>query len=164
MPDVDSITFRGLSLSRPWPFTFTNGELGKRIENRPFKPPRTVLVDRAGRLPVRLALHASQTYSLPGRDKIREIAGISPPDDAASPHSIIFATCLVYGHVCDPARLGAQARWFLGPYAWLLDEFIVLDEPVPCIGGQGLWKFDKRPEPLRTLRAAYQRGLARLAK
>lgn len=162
---VSQITFRGLSLTRPWPLAFLVGDVPKRIENRSKKPPRSVVVDKAGVLPIRIALHAAKSYSEVWANRMRDIMGVAPPTDNRSPHSQIFATCLCYGFVREPLHLGEQAKWWIGPYAWLLSEFIVLDEPVECRGGQGLWTFnqDYRRPALGPLRAAYCRSRNALA-
>jgi hypothetical protein len=151
--DLSAPTIRGLSLTRPCPFAFTNGPIDKqkRIENRKWSPPAKIV----GRF---LALHASQTWSDKYFRWIGETMGLSIPSKSESPESIIFAVCRLVGYTTtieDPRILSEQRQWFLGPYAWLLDSLTVLSKPVECVGGQRLWRLDSRPGVLDNLRDAY---------
>jgi hypothetical protein len=147
----------GLSLTRPWPFAFVNGPepLQKRVENRSWKPPQSIVGNH-------LALHAAKSWSEDGREFIADVLGIEVPNNADSPHSQIFAVCRVTGYVEDTSddRLTPEQRgWFFGPYGWLLDDFVKLVDPVPCTGAMGLWGFDKKQEALEALRTSYKKSL-----
>ena len=53
----------------------------------------------------------------------------------------IVATCRVTGWINNlgaAVKLG-QDEWWMGPYAWTLDDVIAMPEPIPCRGAQGLW-------------------------
>jgi hypothetical protein len=45
--------------------------------------------------------------------------------------------------ILDPLPLDLQARirpWWRGPWGWLLEEAVLLPEPIPMRGQQGLWR------------------------
>jgi hypothetical protein len=156
--DLSALTIRGLSLTRPCPFAFVNGqrEEQKRIENRPWKPP----IKMVGRF---IALHASQTWSDTYRDWIAERTGLSVPSDEDSPDSIIFAVCRLIGYATsaqDPRIPPPQRKWFLGRYGWLLDNLLALDRPVISKGSQRLWRFEPKSEVFQTLKQSYLETLA----
>lgn len=145
------LKIRGLSLTRPWPFAFMNGpdELHKRVENRTWMPKR-------GMMGHFIALHAARSYSESDRRFISEVLGIEAPVQSESPCSQIFAVCRVVAivtGVADPRLDESQKRWFLGPFCWLLDDFVALRRPVTCSGAQQLWEI---PEAVRKpLRESY---------
>lgn len=150
---------RGLSLTRPWPFAFVNGPEPeqKRVENRSWRPP-------AHLIGCYLALHAAKSWDEGGRYFISRALGVQVPGNAENPHSQIFAVCRLSDYVMteDDARLSPEQRkWFLGPFVFLLTDFVKLVEPVPCIGAQGLWTFDQRQDELVQLRGIYRRSLVR---
>ena len=144
---------RGLSLTRPWPWTFLCKELPakKRVENRSWRPPQHLMGQY-------LALHAAKSWDEDDCEWIEDVTGLSVPREKESPHSIIFAVCKLSGFVEDESdeRLPAEQRmWFFGPYGWLLTDFVALREPVACKGAQGLWGFEKKPDVLTAVRQQY---------
>jgi hypothetical protein len=150
------LEIRGLSLTRPWPFSFVNGPAlsQKRTENRSWPPPKHLI----GHF---IALHAAQSWDEADREWIASTMGVYVPSNRESPHSQIFAVCMLAGfieHDQDFRLSEFQRKWFFGPYGWLLDTetFVALKNPVPCKGGQGLWTFNKRPAELAALRLAYK--------
>lgn len=159
------IEIRGLSLSRPWPFAFVAqpakfGVAPKRIENRTWPHSRKLI----GHM---VALHAAQSWDESGREYIVHVTGLDVPNKSDSPHSEIFAVCMLGGfitHDHDRRLTDEQSRWFFGPYGWLLSDFVRLINPVPCKGAQGLWTFKDRLDVLARLRESYaesKRGLRR---
>ena len=148
------LIIRGLSLTRPCPFAFIHGPADERkgIENRKWKPPEKMI----GQL---MALHSSATYSVEYQKWIAERTGLRVPDKSDSPKSEIFAVCRLVGYVtsAEDERLPRQQRkWFLGPYAWLLDEIVPLLTPVACVGGQKLWRLESRPGVVAALKRSYR--------
>lgn len=154
----DMKTIRGLSLTRPWPFAFVNSSPkapAKRIENRSWSVPDSI----RGQY---LALHAAQSWSESDREFIADTMGLSVPRKFNSPHSEIFAVCRVIGvteTINDAAIPPEQRVWFFGPYGWLLDDFVELLKPVPCVGARSVWKFDDKPEVLQALRESYRESI-----
>lgn len=152
----------GLSLSRPWPFAFKHG---KRVENRSWRP--------AGRYKgAYIALHAAKSYDSEGRDYIAEATGLDVPTNKECPHSVIFAVCRWNGVIILPTPetherglidtgtelASDQEKWFFGPYGWLLENYVELPEPVPCVGARGLWGFGDKPYELAAVREQWQRA------
>ena len=134
---------RALTLWRPWTYAITHAN--KRIENRPWGPPRGIVGQY-------LALHAGKKYDDYGRLSIRDITGWDPPDEFGCPQGIV-AVCKVLGSYSTYAETDAQLEhlrdvvasvytdqrpWVFGPYCWVLGEVTPI-EPVQCKGAQGLW-------------------------
>lgn len=120
---------RALTLQQPWADAVCF--YGKRVENRTWVPPAALL----GHF---LAIHGGKTYD---HDAARHLAGegypLSPRDDRLG---AVVAVARLVGVTRDPAELGpTQTEWWCGPIGWMLAEVHAID-PVPCRGGQGLWK------------------------
>jgi hypothetical protein len=150
---------RGLSLTRPWPFAFVAqyGGEPKRVENRSWYPPDYIVGNY-------IALHAAKSWDEEDREYIADITGLYVPSKKESAHSEIFAVCRVRGYALNPGDVPAnQRQWFFGPYGWLLDDYVQLDEPVPCVGARGLWGFEKKQDELAQLRLIYARSKAKAA-
>ena len=147
---------RGLSLTRPWPWAFVNGPFPKRIENRSWKPARTIVETH------HIALHAAQSWDEHDRDVIELITGIYVPPKDQHLHSAIFAVCRV-SDVFEEDEMDkiepSQQRWFFGPNGWLISDFVRLIAPVACKGAQGLWGFEKKQAELAELRRVYAASL-----
>lgn len=120
---------RALTLWQPWAYAVAH--LGKRIENRPWKPWPSIV----GKV---VAIHAAAR-----RDPADELnaAGFichralgDLPPVASLPRGAIVATARVTGSVS-----ASDDPWFVGPWGWTLDEVVALPAPVPCRGAQGLW-------------------------
>ena len=122
---------KALSLKQPWLYAITH--LGKRVENRTWKPPQSII----GKY---IALHASKKDDLLGYTAIAEIAGIEIKGNL--PRGAIVATAKVVGfkdfNEVNPFE-GAPDDWFFGPVGWLLEDINVLSEPISCRGALGLW-------------------------
>ena len=145
------LEIRGLTLTRPWPFAIA--EAGKRIENRDWAPPRPLIGHY-------LALHAGKGWSEVDREWIGNLTGLYVPNRDESPHSVIFAVCMLGGYIIydkDHRFKEEQRMWFFGPYSWLLEDVVVLKTPVPCRGAQKLWTVP--PDVLEQLRAAYREAI-----
>lgn len=122
---------KALTLYQPWAFAVAC--LGKRVENRPWKPWPSIV----GQV---IAIHAAAKVDPAAEAEaaafiVRRI-GLTLRDvtGAGLPRGAIVATARVTGCVdasADP--------WFVGPYGWTLDEVVALPSPVPCRGAQGLW-------------------------
>lgn len=125
---------RMLTLHRPWAWCVVYG--GKRVENRPMKPPPAVLGHW-------MAIHAGKTW-LPN-DWLRMVAsGLPVPPEQDHPAGVIVGVCRVIGHAQtadEAARFlldPGQSRWFHGPFGWLLADVRPLAQPVAARGFQGV--------------------------
>ena len=127
---------RALTGYQPW---FSAIALGhKRIENRPWVPPDWLIG-------MRIAIHAGKTWDADAVPFIRERvpAGVMDGPREAHVFGAVIAVATVGG--CVDSEEGArswslgQARWFMGPYGWLLDDIVALPKPVPCFGNRKLW-------------------------
>lgn len=136
---------KALTLIQPWAWCITHA--GKRVENRTWAPPASLLGQR-------FAIHAGKAPRIAEaeRDLAEHGVYVHPPD-------------VVFGAVVATVRLVGVAKghgsswfqvsgtfernrpligvrdglWFSGPVGWVLDDVRVLSEPVPCRGAQGLW-------------------------
>lgn len=155
--DTPLIRVRGLSLTRPWPWSFVNGPFPKRIENRSWPPPRSIISTHY------IALHAAKSWDEEDREFIEDVTGIAVPPRTEHPDSNIFAVCRVPTYVDinqrsfnESAIQQDQRRWFFGPYGWIIADFVALVEPVFCKGAQGLWGFENKQSELAELRRVYE--------
>lgn len=149
---------RGLSLTRPWPFAFVNGPLHtqKRIENRSWKPPYSLI----GCL---VALHAAKSWSAVDREFISDMLECDVPGKKESPHSEIFAVTRLAGYTDRESRVEPfQQQWFFGPFGWQFDHFVPLVEPVKCTGALGLWTFEDKQKEFESLCEVYGRSVVLL--
>lgn len=144
---------KALTLWQPWAACIAHH--GKRVENRSWRPPTSVL----GKV---IAIHAASAPRPSKRAEASACAEVERqygvalyPGDLA--RGAIVATARVIGYrwadnapcLPDPLLMDAglrrevkQAtynRWFVGPCGWALSDVVALDVPVPCKGAQGLW-------------------------
>lgn len=116
------MTLRALTLRQPWAWAVAHA--GKRIENRTWRPPASLVgswfLIHAGK-----ALDSAAVASLAER-------GIVVPSDVERGAFVAVARC--GGWVTQ-----SSDPWFLGPFGWVLTEVIPLPEPIPCRGRQGVW-------------------------
>lgn len=120
---------RALTIYQPWAHAVAH--LGKRIENRPWKPWASIV----GRV---IAIHAAAKVDPAGESDaagfiLHRTTGVLPLR-LELPRAAIVATARVTGVVT-----ASTSPWFVGPYGWTLDEVIALPTPVACRGAQGLW-------------------------
>lgn len=131
----------GLTLIQPWATVVVHH--GKRIENRPWKPP-------AWALGKRLAIHAGKKYDNDVAADLWTSHRISVPTKSAIALGAIIGTARLYGFIDgdEGSRLVAldQRRWFFGPFGWLLEDVRPLATPIPCAGALGLWRLPEAVE------------------
>ena len=117
---------RALTLRQPWAWAICHA--GKRIENRTWAPPRSVIGQR-------IAIHAgSGDDGAAARLDIEALTGRRVP--TVVEHGAIVATALVVRAVRQ-----SDSPWYQGPeyVGWELADVRVLAEHVPCRGMLGLW-------------------------
>lgn len=156
-----------LTMFPEWAFAIAH--LGKRVENRGWRPPLSLVGQR-------LAIHAgAHIGGRKGRvatdEGVRAVEHMCPdlrlecnwwpPDppsfrlDRDGPYhpvvtSAVVATCTVAGLVDDRPELRKGSRGSPVPWGvpdqvwWILSDVQVLEKPIPCKGRQGLWEF--RPD------------------
>lgn len=134
---------RALSLKQPWLYAIT--DLGKRVENRTWKPPGNMVNER-------IALHASKKKDGNEWDAAEQIYG--SPITVVVPTGVIVASAVITGWIdtttgnpmVDPEWWVKQEKWFLGPVGWILDNLHVLDKPIPATGALKLWSISGHVE------------------
>ncbi len=124
------VVLRGLTLWQPWAWSIVSGP--KRIENRPWRPWRGV---------THVAVHAGLTYDREGEAFLAAL-GIHPPAEAHLSSAVLGVARIAGCYSTDEPLVrppADQERFLFGPYGWLLDDVVALDEPVGCRGARGLW-------------------------
>lgn len=131
-------TMRILSLSQPWLWAVLHA--GKHIENRKWQPTSAAIGQR-------IALHAAKSWddiAFPFFIKL----GIEHPrrrEDYET--SAILGVATIDRIVTDASSLPPdQARWFFGPFGWVLSDVRVLRHPIPRSGAQGLRHLEEAAE------------------
>ena len=135
-----------ITLHQPWAWAVTHA--GKRIENRTWRPPPSVVGQR-------IAIHAGMRLDRIGAEILSDVAlspirvgsgvGLSSLGSgdgtettwavpAFPPQGAIVATATLADVVTE-----SDSPWFRGPYGWVLADVVALAEPVPCKGRQRLW-------------------------
>lgn len=120
------------------PYAAAIAHATKRIENRGWKPPASVIGQR-------IAIHAGMK-PVPGSFTcLKPSAEVMFRD--ARPHfdvlGAIVATAVVTGFIESSSEAPSfiqHERWFVpGNYGWILDDVKTLRQPIPCKGFQKLW-------------------------
>lgn len=133
---------KALTVHAPWGWAIAHR--GKRIENRGWVPPVSLLGQR-------FAIHQGQRVD-PDAAPWMAVQGLIEWGDVPLVHArgTIVATAVLAGWYDDRSRsavmpLGhlighvTESPWFFGPVGWLLHDVIALHEPIPHKGAQGLW-------------------------
>lgn len=130
---------KALTLWRPWPVAifYLNPEFRKDVENRPKKPPQSVIGQR-------IAIHAGKYLEPEVFEEWLRIIEPSPINTFAllcrwqdlSRVQGIVGTVVVAG-VCKPED--TDSPWATGPECLILSEPRPLREPILCKGKQGYW-------------------------
>jgi hypothetical protein len=146
---------RALTLYRPWDWCICPNDPSfqhpKRLENRTWKPPSSTMSQR-------IALHAGQVYDVGALGFIAaRCNGLLIPNKVERPAGRIVCTAVVLGWFHEDGRSEGllaeeverwrQDRWFMGPWAWVLDEVLPCTIEVPCPRGHlGLWTLPQETE------------------
>jgi hypothetical protein len=141
--DAEPVAPLALTLWRPWTWAILSLPLpyAKRIENRPWPPPRWIL----GRW---VLLHAGATYDEEGGDWIRSAhcpTGVRPPSAADDPCGIVGAMLVTGSLISGPGGNSDPTGWLACPegrpigYGWQIEQVVRLERPVPARGLQKLW-------------------------
>ena len=128
---LDGRAMYALTLWQPWCYAMSH--LGKRVENRPWHPPAWLIGQR-------FALHAGAMLH---DDSFESLQHLLPAelDRRSLPRKAVCATARLRSVVREAVELpGDQRQWFVGPFGWVVDDLLVLPQPVPCRGFQKLWQ------------------------
>lgn len=130
---------KAVTLRHPWPYAFT--KLGKSIENRAW-----VANLEIGE---RYAIHAGKAPRLTDDEywgDVLEAFGWMREQGIGLDNPITPRMVLDAGHSAVVAVVNhewfvrqSNSPWFTGPVGWESSGTIVLPQPVPCRGAQGLW-------------------------
>lgn len=155
-----------LTLRHPWPWMITSLPAHpKRIENRTWKPtgrlaPGDWFAIHGGAAP-KAGTKAGDAYRDAIADDVDEaqdhftiilgslpsdafFPAIEPPVVDESLDRLFDVGRFIAPGIVAVAKFGGTVEesddpWFEGPIGWVLSEVMVLPEPVPCRGAQGLW-------------------------
>lgn len=155
---------RGFTMWQPWCYAVLH--LGKRIENRPWKPWRSIL----GRW---VALHAAarrnDVEEALVAQRLRALTGRALPPPAALPRGVVVGFVRFTGFVEQ-----SDDPWFLGEsymgeknYGWVIGEVRAVARPVKARGFNGFWPVPEAdpkqpgvPVRERVIEAAREAGVA----
>lgn len=134
---------KALTIKQPWLWTITDST--KRVENRTWKPPYSMIGQR-------IALHASARIEQSEMIACRRICLDPLPRSMDLTTGAIVATAIIrgyvvvdeHGDVTEQSRNAADYEprtdfWFFGPVGWLLADVRKLPTPIPCKGALRLW-------------------------
>jgi hypothetical protein len=150
---------QALTLRQPWAHYVVRGP--KRIENRSWAPPRSLV---GGDLAIHAGKHCDvdEIAAIIDEVKARTVAGRVAPGSIQGtkvrdlPFGAVVGVARVTGYVT-----ASNDPWFEGPFGWTLDDVVAI-EPVPCKGAQGL--FALPPDVLATVRERYRVARAEAAR
>ena len=135
---------RGLTLRMPWSWAICHA--GKRIENRTWRPNPWKVRDGLW-----LAIHCGKSVDGDMEPEVvqraqayRRSAGLEPFPKMT--RRMLRADA---GKIVAVARVAGTVTasldpWFVGPLGWVLENVVVLAEPVARTGALGLWKLDPK--------------------
>lgn len=138
---------KAITLRHPWPFAIIN--LGKRIENRTWAPSLRIgekFAIHGGKFPVQpdgmCKGAANLEYFQEIEDTVKDMKNEGLLDGVLK---VSISMLLRNVGICAVATFGGTVResdspWFCGPVGWVMTDVLVLPEPVPCRGAQGLWE------------------------
>lgn len=167
---------KALTLTQPWCGLVASGI--KRIENRPWNPPRAMIGQR-------FALHASREVDAAVFPRLHELAPELCPadpseidDDWRERNRSWFITSAIIGvatlerfiRTTNQLAFGAdgidtipvdQRRWFFGPVGFVLTDIHMLYRPLECAGALSFWNVpDQISEALKTAEMVPRTGVA----
>lgn len=144
---------RALTIKQPWAYAICH--LGKRVENRTWKPSAKLIGQR-------VAIHAGVAVDDEALDHLDRVYGVPCGDgDDELPRGKVVATARLVGfaqdrgdgprvlddfgdelHQATMAQLthGQLKAWWMGPIGHVLDDVRVLATPIPCKGALGYWR------------------------
>lgn len=128
VPAATGRVLRALTVWQPWAHCIAH--LGKRIENRGWRP----WAEMIGQV---IAIHAAARVDFIEEHELGmrlRAMGHDLPHPSELPRGAIVAVARVTGYV-----VASDSFWFVGPYGWTLSDVIALPQPIACRGAQGLW-------------------------
>lgn len=141
----------GLTLYTPWAGAVAIG--AKCVENRPWAPPKPLI---GNLLAIHAGLHHDKAAEAAFRDgPFTRLLPVPYQDIPQAKGCIVAVTRVigsVYGfrelalHEFERRGMADQYPWFFGPYGWLLEQTVLLKEPVPCRGFQRVWRLPPEVE------------------
>jgi hypothetical protein len=140
---------KALTIKQPWADAICF--LGKRVENRSWRPPAELVGQR-------IAIHAAKAFDTRGHDRFYATDLVGPTGVVSFAQWLMMSNPRVRGAIVATAVLvrvveQGDSPWFSGPVGWVLDELRVLLEPLECRGAQRLWTVPIAiEEALRTAR------------
>lgn len=121
-----------LSFSQPWLWAILDPIARKHVENRVWQPPIAMIGQR-------FALHAAKSWDADAMAMFIRF-GIDAPNryDSYDKSAIVGVATIDRIVTTDKTLPPDQARWFFGPFGWILSDVRKLATPIPMKGAQGL--------------------------
>lgn len=125
------LEIRALSIMQPWADCII--QHGKNVENRSWSTQKRGYV----------AIHASARLDKNRYEYVNEEYGIK-----LDPKNSSFGSILGFAKIVDVVDRKSLTRetkkWFMGDYGFVLEDIIILKEPVPAKGSLSFWKIPPR--------------------
>lgn len=125
---------KALTLMRPWSLAIV--QYGKNIENRSWIPPRSVIGST-------IAIHSGKSIDYEAMEFIEKVTGKKVPEELPTG---IIGTAILTGY--KEVTKMKSSPWAFGPYCWLLEDPIILEEPISIKGSLGFWNVPEQYESL----------------
>lgn len=148
---------RAVTIHQPWAWAVAVGH--KPVENRTWRPPLEAVGKligiHAGRQPIMeldaefaAAMRATAPHVqrlTPRECTLGALIGVARLVGVVRRHPVTARMHFLFTRSdlgeAVPEDLAARIRpWWRGPWGWLLDEAVLLPEPIPMRGQQGLWR------------------------
>lgn len=127
MDDIKSLDMRALSVIQPWAECIIFH--GKNIENRSWSTTKRGYV----------AIHASAKIDAKRYELVASMYKLKL-DPAESSFGAILGFAKIVD-VVDKKMLNRKTKkWFMGEFGFVLEDIIILKEPVPAKGSLGFWR------------------------
>lgn len=126
-------SLKALTLWQPYASMVVFGK--KRLENRPWFPPKSLVG-------ARFAIHAGKHYDKNVPEQYRaEVEALKGSDRI---HGAIIGTAVLDFGISDPSGLSPDLRrYWAGPVGWILFDVQSI-VPIECRGFQKLWNVPER--------------------
>jgi hypothetical protein len=136
---------KGLTLKRPWGWAIKN--LDKRVENRS----QRCFLDPGDYI----AFHNGKKWDSEGAsflDEINPSGLMENPTEADDEPGLIVCIARFVGNIDQ-----SDSEWFFGPWGWIFDNVVPIDNVRVEKGQQGLWNLS--PETLISVREQYRKNV-----
>lgn len=149
---------KAMTIKQPWAWAICNLPMPFRkcLENR----------SRPTKHRGPLAIHAGKGFDREGYLRMQHyLEGLGYSGHVPSPDEFVYGAVIGQVNVVGCVQ-ASSSRWFEGPFAYVLENALCYEAPVPWSGQLGMWNFpdEKVPLEISTLSRGKERSRARLGR